>query len=276
MTQQPFVTLNDGVRIPQLGLGVWQVDDSEVVEPVMVALEAGYRHIDTAKAYGNERGVGEAVRRSGLARDEVFVTTKVWNGDQGYQTTLDAFEGSMERLGFEVLDLLLIHWAKPSLDKYVETFQAMIELKNAGRVRSIGVSNFHDHHLDRLIAETGVVPSVNQVELHPRFQQKKLRAYHREKGIATESWSPLGQGRLIDDPALGAIGEKYGKSGAQVMIRWHLQEGMIVIPKSVTPSRIRDNFNVFDFELDAEDLAKIEAMDSPDGRNGADPDHVTF
>lgn len=276
MTQQPLVSLNDGVSVPQLGLGVWQVDDAQVVEPVLAALEAGYRHIDTAKAYGNERGVGEAIKQSSVPRDDIFVTTKIWNGDQGYDSTLHAFEKSAQRLDVGPVDLLLIHWAKPSQDKYVETFKAMIELKNAGKVRSIGVSNFHSHHLDRLIGETGVVPSVNQVELHPKFQQRELRAYHAEKGIATESWSPLGSGRLIDDNTLVGIGEKHKKSAAQVMIRWHIQQGLIVIPKSVTPSRIRDNFAVFDFELDADDLALIATLDAPDGRNGADPDHVTF
>lgn len=276
MTQQPLLTLNDGTMIPQIGLGVWQVDDNEVIDPVLTALDAGYRHIDTAKIYGNERGVGEAIKRASVSRDEIFVTTKVWNSDQGYDSTFKAFDASMDRLGIETLDLYLIHWAKPSQDKYVETFKALIELKKAGRVRSIGVSNFHTHHLDRLIEETGVVPSVNQVELHPHFQQNKLRAYHAEKGIATESWSPLGSGRLIDDETLAAIGKKYGKSAAQVMIRWHIQAGLIVIPKSVTPSRIKENIDVFDFALDDDDLSKIAGMDSANGRNGADPENVTF
>lgn len=276
MTQQPLVKLADGVTVPQLGLGVWKIDDANAVEPILVALEAGYRHIDTAKIYGNERGVGEAVRQSGIAREEIFVTTKIWNEDQGYESTLRAFDASMARLGLDVLDLLLIHWAVPSLDKYVETWKAMIEIRDAGRVRSIGVSNFHGHHIDRLVAETGVMPSVNQVELHPRFQQRALRDYHQEKGIITESWSPLGSGRLIKDQTLSEIGEKHGKSVAQVMIRWHLQQGLIVIPKSVTPSRIRDNFAVFDFELDAQDLERIADMDSPNGRNGSDPDDMTL
>lgn len=272
MTQQPILTLNDGVEIPQIGLGVWQIEDNAVEGAVLAALETGYRHIDTAKIYGNERGVGAALAASGLAPEEVFVTTKLWNADQGFDSTLRAFEESAARLGREVIDLYLIHWPVPQQNVFAETWKAFVRLREEGRVRSIGVSNFNPHHIDRIVGETGVVPSVNQIELHPRFQQHGLRAYHAEKGIVIESWSPLGSGRLLGDEVLSGIAQKHGKSVAQIILRWHIGQGLIVIPKSVTPSRIAENFALFDFELDAEDIETIASLDSPDGRNGPDPD----
>lgn len=272
MSSQPLVTLNDGVVIPQVGLGVWQVPNEQVADVALVALDAGYRHIDTAAIYRNESGVGEALKRTDIPRDDIFVTSKLWNADQGFDTTLKAFDATMMRLGLDVLDLYLIHWPVPVKDRYLDTWKAMIQLRDEGRIRSIGVSNFNKGHIERLISETGVAPSVNQVELHPRFQQKPLRAFHAQHGIVTESWSPSGSGRLLDNPVFGDIAHKHSKSPAQVIFRWHVQEGLIVIPKSVTPSRIRENFAIFDFELDADDMAQIAALDDKDGRNGPDPE----
>ncbi|GAA3726404.1 diketogulonate reductase-like aldo/keto reductase [Spinactinospora alkalitolerans] len=273
MTTVPEVTLNNGVRIPQLGFGVWQVDDADVVEPVRTAIETGYRSIDTAAVYGNERGVGEAVRQSGVARDELFVTSKLWNDDHGYDSTLRAFDATMERLGLDHLDLYLIHWPLPAHDTYVDTWKAFERLYAEGRVRAIGVSNFQPAHLKRVMAEGGIAPTVNQIELHPSLVQAELRAFHAEHGIATEAWSPLGQGNLLGDPAIGAIAEAYGKTPAQVILRWHLQLGNVVIPKSVTPERIRSNFDVFDFELASGDVDAITALNA-DKRFGPDPDQL--
>ncbi|MEV4259210.1 aldo/keto reductase [Spirillospora sp. NPDC049652] len=257
--------------MPQLGYGVWQVSDDEAEKAVAVALETGYRSVDTASAYENEAGTGRALRASGIDRDELFVTTKLFNSDQGYDSTLRAFDASMDRLGLDVLDLYLIHWPVPSHGKYVDTWRAFEKLHKDGRIRAIGVSNFTVGTLERLFAETDVKPVVNQVELHPYFQQAGLRAFNEEHGIRTEAWSPLGQGRgLLEDPALARIGEAHGKTPAQVVLRWHLQLGNIVIPKSVTPSRIAENFDVFDFELTGEDMAAIGAMDA-DRRLGPDP-----
>jgi Aldo/keto reductases, related to diketogulonate reductase len=276
MTAAPLLTLNDGRSIPQLGLGVWQTPASEVADAVEAALACGYRHIDTAAIYGNEEGVGDGVRRSDVPRGDIFVTTKVWNDDQGYDATLRAFEASNERLGLGYVDLYLIHWPAPAKDRYVETWKAMIRLREEGRVRSIGVSNFNADHLTRLIGETGVAPVLNQIELHPRFQQSGLRTVHLENGLLTESWSPLGQGGLLTDPMIARIAEKYRKTPAQVIIRWHLDNGLIVIPKSVRASRIAENFDVFDFSLELEDRARIEGMDDPEGRIGPDPMKATF
>ncbi|GAB3213243.1 aldo/keto reductase [Marinactinospora thermotolerans] len=273
MTTVPDITLNNGVRIPQLGFGVWQVDDAEVVEPVRVALETGYRSIDTAAAYGNERGVGEAIRASGLERSEVFVTSKLWNSDQGYDTTMRAFDATMERLGLDVLDLYLIHWPLPERGTYVETWKALERLYVDGRVRAIGVSNFTVDNLRRIMDEGGIVPAVNQIELHPNLVQTELRDFHARNGIATEAWSPLGQGHLLDDPVIGRIAEAHGHTPAQVILRWHLQLGNIAIPKSVTPERIRANFNVFGFELSEAEMGEISALDA--GRRFG-PDPVTF
>lgn len=268
----PTIRFNDGKEIPQLGFGVWQVPNEGANAAVTAAIDAGYRSIDTAAIYGNEAGVGDALAASSVPVKDIFVTTKLWNGDQGYDTALRAFEASLKKLRLETIDLYLIHWPVPSRDLYVESWKALIKLREEGLVASIGVSNFQIAHLERLKAETGVVPAINQVELHPRFQQKALRAYHAKEGIATEAWSPLGQGTLLSDPTLTAIGKKYGKSPAQVILRWHLDIGNVVIPKSVTPARIVENFQVFDFKLAPEDIAAIETLDDPKGKIGPDPD----
>lgn len=258
----PSVLLNNGVAMPQLGFGVWQVPDDEAEKAVATALEAGYRSIDTAAIYENERGTGRALAASGLPREELFVTTKLWNSEQGYDSTLRAFDASLELLGLDHVDLYLIHWPVPAKDAYVDTYRALEKILADGRARAIGVSNFLPEHLERLTGETSVVPAVNQIELHPQLAQAQSRAVHAELGIATEAWSPLGQGRgLLDVPALVAVARKHDRTPAQVVLRWHLQLGNVVIPKSVTPSRIQENIDVFDFELDAEDLAAIAALD---------------
>ena len=263
--------LNDGRSIPQLGLGVYKVADSATEALVAGALEAGYRHVDTATLYRNERGVGAGVRASGVPREEVFVTTKVWNTDQGRDSTLRAFDTSLRQLGFHYVDLYLIHWPVPSQGLFVETWRTLEQLKADGRTRSIGVSNFEPHHLDVLLRETGTVPAVNQVELHPWLQQRALLKYDEAHGIVTESWSPLARGRIAEEPVFDRIAAKHGKTPGQVTIRWHLQLGAVVIPKSSSLERVRGNFDVFDFELDGEDLAAIEALE--DGyRTGPHPD----
>ncbi|GAB3441054.1 aldo/keto reductase [Streptomonospora sediminis] len=271
MTTVPEVTLNNGVRIPQLGFGVWQVESGDTADVVSTALETGYRSIDTAAAYGNEEGVGQALQRSGLPRDELFVTSKLWNTDQGYDSTLRAFDATMERLGLEHLDLYLIHWPMPARDTFLSSWKAMERLYAEGRVRAIGVSNFHAEHLRRVLDEGGIVPTVNQIELHPRLTQQELRSFNREHDIATEAWSPLGQGQVLQDPTIGKVAEAYGKSPAQVILRWHLQVGNIAIPKSVTPERIRANFDVFDFELSSGDVETISGLNNGQ-RFGPNPD----
>ncbi len=275
MPAQPHIALNDGRSMPQLGLGFWQTPKDGAAAIVQTAVNAGYLSIDTAAVYGNERGVGEGLAAAGAART-VFLTTKLWNDNQGFDSTFVAFDKSLGRLGLDAVDLYLIHWPAPKKDLYLDTWRAFIRLREEGRARSIGVSNFAVEHLERIIGETGVTPAVNQIELHPRFQQKTLRAFHARHGIATESWSPLGQGQLLDDPVIGAIAAKHAKSPAQIIIRWHLDNGLIVIPKSVTPHRIAENIDVFDFALDAEDLAAIAALDSPSGRVGPDPVTADF
>lgn len=265
-------TLSDGTTMPQLGLGVWQTPAEETAQVVRTALDAGYAAVDTAAIYANEEGVGEAL----AGRDDVFVTTKLWNSDQGYDSALRAFDASAAKLRRDVIDLYLIHWPSPHRGAYVESWKALVALKDQGRVRSIGVSNFMPEHLERIIGETGVTPAVNQIELHPRFQQTDLRAFHAAHGIATTSWSPLGQGRILSDPVLARIAAAHGKSVAQVIIRWHLDNGLIVIPKSVTPARIAENIDVFDFTLSADELAAIAALDSADGRIGPDPLTASF
>ncbi|HTZ42921.1 MAG TPA: aldo/keto reductase [Jatrophihabitans sp.] len=266
------ISLNNGVEIPQVGFGVFLVPESETTAAVAAALEAGYRHIDTAKLYQNEAEVGAAIAQSGIPRDEIFVTTKVWNSEQGYEAATASFEASLERLRLDVLDLLLIHWPVPDLDRYVDTWRAFEKLYADGRVRAIGVSNFHVPHLERLLGETSVVPAVNQIELHPALPQAELRAFHAEHGIVTEAWSPLARGGdVLSAPAVLAIADRVGKSPAQVVLRWHLQLGNVVLPKSVTPSRIRENLELFDFSLTDEDLAAIATLETGE-RIGPNPD----
>jgi 2,5-diketo-D-gluconate reductase A len=271
MPDVPTLTLNDGRSIPQLGFGVFQIPQDQTEVAVTTALQEGYRLIDTAQGYQNEEGVGAALAASEVAREDVFVTTKLANRNQGYDTTLTAFDASMTKLGLDVLDLFLVHWPQPMFDQYVDTWRAFEKLQADGRIRSIGVSNFEIEHLERLAAETGVVPAVNQVELHPQFPQAELRAYHAEHGIITESWGPIGQGKgLLEDEHIRAVAQAKGRTPAQVVLRWHLQLGLVVIPKSVTPSRIAENIALFDFELDDDDLAAIAKVDTGE-RLGADP-----
>ncbi|WP_433697305.1 aldo/keto reductase [Nocardiopsis sp. CA-288880] len=268
----PSVTLNNGVDMPVLGFGVYQTPPEQTITAVETALSTGYRHIDTAAAYGNEREVGEAVRRSGLARDEVFLETKVWITDYGYDETLHAFDKSAGKLGVEQLDLLILHQALPGeFELTVQAYKALEKLHADGRVRAIGVSNFMPDHLDRLLSGAGTVPAVNQIEVHPYFRQSELLEYDRERGILNQAWSPIGgitfyrdgsKGSTLEDPVIGKIADAHGKTPAQVMLRWHLQQGRQVIPKSVTPSRIAENFDVFDFELTGEQLAAVDALDT--------------
>ncbi|WP_043267443.1 aldo/keto reductase [Streptomyces sp. CT34] len=274
MSTVPSITLNNDLAMPQLGYGVWQISDDEALAAVGHALEAGYRSIDTAAIYGNEAGTGRALAASGLPREELFVTTKLWNSEQGYDSTLRAFDASLAKLGLEYVDLYLIHWPLPAQDTYVETYKAFEKIYADGRAKAIGVSNFQPAHLERLLGETSIVPAVNQIELHPQFQQAESRAFHARHRIATEAWSPLGQGKgLLEDPTIAGIAAKHGKTPAQVVLRWHLQIGNIVIPKSATPSRIRENFDVFGFELDGADLAAVAGLDSG---NRLGPDPATF
>ncbi|OBB15889.1 oxidoreductase [Mycolicibacterium setense] len=274
-SSSPRVTLNDGNSIPQVGLGVWQTPAEETERAVTAALQAGYRHIDTAAAYRNEAETGRGLVNSGVPRENVFLVTKLWNSDQGYDATLAAFDASLDRLGVDYLDLYLIHWPVPANNDYVDTFKAFAHLHDQGRVRSIGVSNFEPEHLTVLIDSTGIVPAVNQIELHPLLPQHELREVHARLGIATEAWSPLGQGSLLTDPVISGIAERHGKTPAQVLIRWHIHLGNIVIPKSVNPERIVSNFDVFDFDLDETDMAAIATLDT-NTRLGPDPRTFNF
>lgn len=270
----PNLILNNGIEIPQLGFGVFKVPAGGTKEVVLKALQTGYRHIDTARLYGNEAEVGEAVRQSGLDRDAVFVTTKVWNDDQGYDATMRAFDASMDRLGFDVLDLYLVHWPVPHQDLYVDTWRAMEKLYRDGRIRAIGVSNFNPDHLRRLVEETDVVPVLNQVELHPYLQQEAVRKTDESLDVRTEAWGPIARGgELLADPVIVRLADKHGKTPAQVVLRWHIELGNVVIPKSVTPSRIEENFDVFGFELDEEDMAAIAELERGQ-RTGPDPDEL--
>ncbi|MFD6836218.1 aldo/keto reductase [Streptomyces diastaticus] len=271
MSKVPPIILNNGVQMPQLGFGVWQVPDDEAFTAVGAALEAGYRSIDTAAAYGNEEGTGKAIARSGIPREELFVTTKLWNSDHGYDAALRAFDTSLEKLGLDHVDLYLIHWPLPAKDTAVDTYKALEKIYSEGRARAVGVSNFLPEHLERLIDATSVIPAVNQIELHPHLQQRAAREYHDEQGITTEAWSPLSQGKgLLEVPAVVAIAQKHNVTPAQVVLRWHVQLGNVAIPKSVTPSRIKENIDVFSFELDTEDMAAIRALNE-DRRLGPDP-----
>jgi 2,5-diketo-D-gluconate reductase A len=269
---QPTVVLSDGVAMPQFGLGVFQTPPETTAQVVKMAVEEGYRAVDTASMYRNEEGVGKALD----GRTDVFVTTKLGNSDHGFDATLRAFEDSFRRLRRDKLDLYLIHWPRPRVNRYVESWKAFIRLQREGRVRSIGVSNFNRDHLERIIGETGVTPTVNQIELHPCFQQKALRKFHDERGITTESWSPLGRGAPLSEPVIVNIAAKHRKTPAQVVIRWHLDNGLIAIPKTVRLERLRENIGALDFRLDADDMRRIEALDSPDGRIGPDPATAAF
>ncbi len=266
----PAIVLSDGQVMPKLGFGVYKVDGDEAVDTMMTALELGYRGIDTAAFYGNEEEVGRAVRESGLPRDEVFVTTKLWNADHGYDAALRAFDASVKRLGLDTIDLFLIHWPVPSADLYVDTFRALQTLKRQGRVVSIGVSNFTRTQLERLIGETGEVPAINQVELHPYYAQSELRAFHAAHGIVTEAWSPLGRGAEFNDSVIIALADKLGRTPAQIILRWHMQLGNVAIPKSMKPSRMAENLAIFDFELSGREMTQIAGIDKG-ARQGADP-----
>jgi len=271
MSTVPSLVMNNGLQIPQLGFGVFLVPPEETKQAVTEALEAGYRLIDTAQGYRNEEGVGAAIAESDVPRDELFITTKLTNSEQGYDTTLAAFDGSMDKLGIDVLDLFLIHWPLPMFDQYVETWRAFEKLLADGRVRSIGVSNFEIPHLQRLLAETDVTPAVNQIELHPEFPQEDLREFHQQHGILTESWGPLGQGKgLLENPQIVEVAQRKDRTPAQVVLRWHVQLGCVVIPKSVNPDRIRENINIFDFVLDDADMAEISKVRTGE-RLGGDP-----
>ena len=272
----PQIKLNSGASIPQLGLGVWQVDPGITDKVVLDGIEAGYRSIDTAEGYQNEQGVGQALRETSVARNALFITSKLRNAAHERDKALKAFDQTMKNLGLDQLDLFLIHWPLPKQNEYVEAWKTLIELRDQGRIKSIGVSNFNQDHLERIIGETGVTPAVNQIELHPRFQQRDKREYHARHDIQIESWSPLGSGKLLQDPTLEKIARKHGKSVAQTIIRWHLQENLVVIPKSVHKDRIAANIDVFEFELDPDDMQMIRGMDSADGRTGPNPETFEF
>ncbi len=269
---QPTVPLNDGAIMPQFGLGVFQTPPDTTERVVKMAVEEGYRLVDTASMYRNEEGVGQAL----IGRTDVFVTTKLGNSDHGFDEALRAFDDSARKLRRDTLDLYLIHWPRPRVDRYVESWKALVRLQKDRRIRSIGVSNFNRDHLERVIGDTGVTPAVNQIELHPRFQQKALRAFHDARGIRTESWSPLGRGGLMSESALVDIAAKHRKTPAQVVIRWHLDSGLIAIPKTVRSERLKENIGALDFQLDGDDMRRIEALDSPSGRMGPDPASATF
>lgn len=267
----PLLPLADGRAIPQLGLGLYKVPADDTARLIAAAIGIGYRHLDTAAFYGNEAEAGRAVREAPVPRDELFVTSKVWKDDNGYDQTRRAFDDSMRRFGLDALDLYLIHWPVPSTDRYVDTWRALVELQREGRVRSIGVANFHAHHIERIVGETGVAPVVDQVELHPWLPQRELREFDAHRGILTEAWSPLARGRVLDDPVLAAVAAKHGRSPAQIVLRWHVQLGVVVIPKASSAARLRENLDVFGFELDADDLAAIASLESGE-RTGRDPD----
>ncbi|WP_182417628.1 aldo/keto reductase [Bartonella sp. HY038] len=268
----PNIRLNDKNSIPQLGFGVWKIDDKDTDQAVINAINTGYRHIDTAKIYHNEEGVGRGIGNSGVNRGDVFIATKIWNDAQGYDATLRAFDESLQRLNMDYIDLYLIHWPMPSKDLFVDTWKALIQLKKEKRVKSIGVCNFRISDLERLIQDTGVVPSVNQIELHPEFQQNDLRIFHEKNNIVTEAWAPLARGSLLDNPILIDIAKNHNRTVAQVILRWHIEIGNVIIPKSISPQRMAENFNIFDFSLTKGDHERIVSLDGADGRTGPDPD----
>ena len=270
-TAIPTITLNNGVEMPQVGFGVFQVPNEETTAAVSAALKAGYRSVDTAAIYGNEEGVGKALAQSGIAREDLFIASKIWIADMGYEQTLEAFDASLERLGLEYLDLFLIHWPASEKGLYVDTWKALEQLYADKKIRAIGVSNFQPEHLQKLVAEGTIVPAVNQFELHPALQNREVAAANAEHGIATEAWSPLAQGALLADASILGIAEAHRVTAAQVILRWHLQQGRVIIPKSVTESRIIANLDLFGFELSSDELASIDALDR-DGRTGPDPD----
>ncbi len=279
MTSVPDIALNDGHSIPQLGFGVFQIDPAETAPAVSEALAVGYRHIDTAEMYGNEKEVGEAIRASGLDRSEVYVTSKLNNGFHRPDDARRGFDGTLSALGFDYVDLFLIHWPLPTLydGDFVSTWQTLEEFQRDGRARSIGVSNFQVAHLERLAADTDTVPAVNQIELHPYLLNEEVRTYGESHGITTEAWSPIAQGEVLDDPVVTAIADRLGKTPAQVVLRWHIQRGSIVFPKSVTPERIRENFEIFDFELEPDDIEQIAGLDRGEaGRTGPNPDTFAY
>ena len=271
------ITFNDGNSIPQLGYGVWQIEDNGAADAVGTALETGYRHIDTASIYGNEVGVGRGIATSSVPREDIFLTTKLWNSDQGFEKAIAALDASLERLGTDYVDLYLVHWAMPQQGTYLESWRALIELKKQGKVRSIGVSNFPQAQLREIIADSGVTPAIHQIELHPYFSQEELRKVHEELGIVTEAWSPLGQGgEILKDPVIVEIAGKHGISPAQAVLAWHLAKGIVAIPKSVTPARIAENFAAANVTLDTADIAAIDGLTRKDGRIGPDPENPKF
>ncbi|MBF5079301.1 MAG: aldo/keto reductase [Paracoccus marcusii] len=272
---QPMMTLNDGRTMPQLGTGIWQIEDAKTPEVVAEALRVGYRLIDGAAAYKNEAGMGRGIRDSDVARDQIFVTSKLWNDAQGHDAALRAFDATMERSGLDYLDLYLIHWPLPAMDAYVDSWKALIRLRDEGRVRSIGVANFHEPHLRRLIDETGVAPALNQIELHPSLTQERMRAVNKQLGIVTQSWTPLGRGDSFDAPAIRDAAARTGRTVAQVILRWHIQHGLSVIPKSEKPERLAENFDVLDFTLTPEEMSAIDALDRGH-RTGPDPDTFDY
>ncbi len=271
MAPQTYLTLNDKMLIPQLGFGTWQLPDQDAPNILEHALAAGYRSIDTAAIYGNEAGTGIALKSSSLAREEIFLTTKVWNSDQGYDATLRAIDKSLTKLQTSYVDLYLIHWPAPKQGKFLPSWKALARLHKEGLARSIGVSNFNAEHLEMIISETGIVPAVNQIELHPHFQQKALKKVHAHYGIVTEAWSPLAKGKLFNDPTISALAKKYNKTPAQIVLRWHMDMGHIAIPKSVTLKRIIENFSIFDFSLEKSDQELMASIDNISGRTGPDP-----
>lgn len=271
MADIPAIALNDGNSIPQIGYGVWEVPDDTVPRTIAAAVEAGYRSIDTAQGYDNEEGVGRGIAQCGLPREQLFITSKMRTRDQGYESTLKSCMGSLERLGLDYLDLFLIHWPVPAHDRYSETWKAFVQLQRDGRIRSIGVSNFLPEHLERIIGDSGVTPAINQIELHPEFQQRATRDFHQRHNIVTECYSPLGRGTSLDNGVIKAIAAKHGKTPAQAILRWHIQQGLVVIPKSTHAERIRENIDIFDFALDDADMTSIADLDRPDGKMLPDP-----